>query len=96
MLSLPPFLPQVKELSSESIRLTTTYPGANAAVISTSMEPVHAAWESLQMASSGRKKKLRAALDLQKLLSSVRIHKFCVHMYVRTYLSVIEVKRILI
>ena len=62
---------QVRELNTECIRLTTSYPGANATVIGNSMEEVQLAWESLQTASTGRKKKLRAALELQKLLSSV-------------------------
>ena len=35
------------------------------------MEEVQLAWDSLQAASSAHKKKLRAALELQKLLSSV-------------------------
>ena len=68
---------QVRELNTECIRLTTSYPGANATVISNSMEEVQLAWESLQVASSARKKKLRAALELQKLLSSVSV--WCVH-----------------
>jgi spectrin beta len=63
---------KVKELSTECIRLTTSHSGANASVIAANMEEVQLAWESLQAASSGRKKKLRAALELQKLLSSVR------------------------
>lgn len=61
----------MKELNAECIRLTTSYPGPSATVVASSMEEVQLAWESLQVASSGRKKKLRAALELQKLLSSV-------------------------
>ena len=62
---------QVRELSNESLRLSTTYPGANAEVITTSMEEVQLAWESLQAAANGRKRKLRASSELQKFLSSV-------------------------
>ena len=62
---------QVRELSNESLRLSTTYPGANAEVITTSMEEVPLAWESLQAAANGRKRKLRASSELQKFLSSV-------------------------
>ena len=40
-------------------------------VVATSMEEVQLACDSLQAASSAHKKKLRAALELQKLLSSV-------------------------
>ena len=68
---------QVKELNTECIRLTTTSLGTNATVIGNSMEEVQLAWESLQVASSARKKKLRAALELQKLLSYVSV--WCVH-----------------
>ncbi len=62
----------MKELSNESLRLSASYPGTNAQVISSHVEEVHYAWESLQAASSARKKKLRAASELQKFLSSVR------------------------
>ncbi len=64
--------PQVKALSNESLRLSASYPGANAQVISSNVEEVHQAWESLQAVASARKKKLRAASELQKFLSSVR------------------------
>lgn len=62
---------QVRELSNESLRLSTAYPGANATMITSSMEKVQLAWDSLQSAANGRKKKLRAASDFQKFLSSV-------------------------
>ena len=62
---------QVRELSSEALRLSSSYPGANASVITSSMEQVSLAWEGLQGGASARKKKLRAASELQKLLSSV-------------------------
>lgn len=35
------------------------------------MEEVQSAWESLQAATAGRKRKLKASLELQKFLSSV-------------------------
>ena len=63
---------QVRELSNEALRLSTSYPGANAAVITSSMEKAQLAWESVQAAANTRKKKLRAASELQKFLSSVR------------------------
>ena len=47
-------------------------PGANAAVITSSMEKAQLAWESVQSAANTKKKKLRAASELQKFLSSVR------------------------
>ena len=61
----------MRELSNEALRLSTSYPGANAAVITSSMEKAQLAWESLQGAANSRRKKLRAASDLQKFLSSV-------------------------
>lgn len=65
------FYLQVRELNTECIRMTTSYPGPSATAVANSMEEVQLAWEALQVSSSGRKKKLRAALELQKLLSSV-------------------------
>lgn len=62
---------QVRELSNESLHLSTNYPGANSAVITSSMEQVQSAWDSLQASAGARKRKLRAALELQKFLSSV-------------------------
>ena len=70
----PPLHTQVRELSNESLRLATSYPGANAAVITNSMEGVQSAWDSLQTSSGARKRKLRAALDLQKFLGSVSVY----------------------
>ena len=67
----PVLYTQVRELNTECIRLTTSYPGPSATAVANSMEEVQLAWESLQVSSSGRKKKLRAALELQKLLTSV-------------------------
>ena len=58
-------------MSNESLRLSTAYPGANAAVITHSMEKVQQAWDSLQAAANSRKRKLRAASEFQKFLSSV-------------------------
>ena len=64
---------QVRELSNESLRLATNYPGPNAAVITSSMEGVQSSWDSLQVSAGARKRKLRAALDLQKFLASVSV-----------------------
>ena len=63
---------QVWELSNEAMRLSTSYPGANAAVITSSMEKAQLAWESIQSDANTRKKKLTAASELQKFVSSVR------------------------
>ena len=71
----------MRELNTECVRLTTSYSGANASVIAESMEEVQLAWEILQVATSGRKKKLRAALELQKFISSVSPVCIITHSY---------------
>ena len=76
-------LHQVRELSNESLRLSTAYPGANATVITNSMEKVQQAWDSLQAAANARKRKLRAASEFQKFLSSVSTVAMYVRMYAR-------------
>lgn len=88
---------QVRELSNESLRLSTSYPGANAAVITSSMEQVQLAWESLQGAANGRKRKLRAAIELQKFLSSVSRTVFfvCVFLDVMQYVCLRDVYMII-
>jgi hypothetical protein len=63
---------QVRDISSESMRLTALYPGGNAKGIMAKQEQVNTAWESLTVAMQNRKRKLRASLELQKFLSSVR------------------------
>ena len=37
------------------------------------MEATQGAWESLQAATTGRKRKLKSSLELQKFLSSVSL-----------------------
>ena len=63
---------QVRDLNTECLRLSSAYPGANAHAVTANMERVQVAWESLQAATSGRKRKLKASHELQKFLSSVR------------------------
>ena len=62
---------QVKDLGSEAIRLAASYPGSNAQAITAQLDEVNAVWESMQNSTLMRKKKLRAALELQKFLSNV-------------------------
>ncbi|XP_065894234.1 spectrin beta chain, non-erythrocytic 1-like isoform X3 [Dysidea avara] len=63
---------QVRDLGTEAIRLAASYPGNNAQAITAQQDEVNAAWESMQNSTLMRKKKLRAALELQKFLSTVR------------------------
>ena len=68
--SSPPL--QVRDLSSEAMRLSALYPGGNAKGIMAKQELINTAWESLTLAIQGRKKMLRSSLEFQKFLSSVR------------------------
>lgn len=68
---------QVRELNNESLRLLTTQSGAAARNIGVLMDEVQTAWEGLQAATTNRKRKLKASLELQKFLSSVRFHMMC-------------------
>ena len=65
------YIAQVKDLGSEAIRLAASYPGSNAQAITAQLDEVNAVWESMQNSTLMRKKKLRAALELQKFLSNV-------------------------
>lgn len=53
------------------MRLSAVQSGPNAHNVTAIMAEVQAAWESLQAATAGRKRKLKASLELQKFLSSV-------------------------
>ena len=60
-------------MNNECLQLSSSHPGQNAAEVSATMEEVHTAWESLQAATSGRKRKLKSSLELQKFLLSVSV-----------------------
>ena len=72
----------MKDLGSEAIRLAASYPGSNAQAIVSQLDEVNAVWESMQNSTLMRKKKLRAALELQKFLSNVNILHVCVDVFV--------------
>lgn len=63
---------KVRELSNECLRLTSSHPAQTTKTVSTNMEETQGAWESLQAATTGRKRKLKSSLELQKFLSSIR------------------------
>lgn len=58
-------------MNNECLRLSAVQSGASAHNVTAIMAEVQAAWESLQAATAGRKRKLKASLELQKFLSSV-------------------------
>ena len=72
----------MKDLGSEAIRLAASYPGSNAQAIISQLDEVNAVWESMQNSTLMRKKKLRAALELQKFLSNVNTLHVSVDVFV--------------
>lgn len=61
----------MRDLNNESLRLLGTQSGVAARNIGVLMDEVQTAWEGLQAATTNRKRKLKASLELQKFLSSV-------------------------